>query len=308
MASNAIGDLPSVQLIGGKCAQLARLSRLQLPVPAWFCITTEAFTDFLSYGRVPLPSQALGTDDISTVRRRIMEGRLSEQLLDGIIHAVDELLKHSISGAMGVRSSATVEDAATAAFAGQFDTFLGVVDLETLVGRIKECWASLWSEKALMYLAHQHTVGWPAMAVIIQDFVPANIAGILFTTNPVNRRRDEVVIEASWGLGELVVGGKIVPDHFLVRIPEGTLQPQLVSSKLGSKRRSLLWNAERQCLDEVLTSPERQKASTLDKERIFELADLGLRVQSYFGGPQDIEWAIYGGHIYLLQARPITTL
>lgn len=305
---DAIEGVPSTDLIGGKCYQLTRLSHLQLPIPRWFCITTNAFEHFLSANGIPIPAQFEINSDIQAIRQLVIEASLPDQLGDEIAVAAGNILHTSESGAVVVRSSATMEDASSAAFAGQFDTFLGITDIETLLLKVKKCWASLWSDRAVRYWLRQGYSGRPAMAVMVQHFVPAEVSGVMFTANPANKHRDEMIIEASWGLGEMVVGGKVIPDHFLIKKSEGGLHPGVVSAKLGSKRRSLQWNANERCLEEQLNLQEQQRSRTLNDEQLVQLSRLGLRLESYFDCPQDIEWAKYQECVYLLQSRPITTL
>ena len=217
--------------------------------------------------------------------------------------------KDSAAGAISVRSSATVEDAQHTTYAGQFDTFLGVTDVATALDKIKACWASLWSAHAQHYRAQQDGADQAAMAVILQAFIPADIAGVLFTANPITQRTDECVIEASWGLGEPLVSGEIVPDYYVLQLdPETESATCITTTQIGSKAEGLFWQPEVQRLERRPNLRYFQQRPVLQQEQLLRLAHLGYTVQSRFGAPQDVEWAIYQDEIYLLQARPITTV
>ncbi len=302
---NDISTPPSIQMVGGKCAQLARMRHLQFSIPSWFCVTTEAFEQFIQHNGIIFPQS---NDDFSIFRQHFINASLPQKFQNELIHATDRLFKKSNSGALVVRSSAVMEDTPTAAYAGQFDTFLGITDIETTLWKVKECWASLWSERAIQYRSHQKNEGNLKMAVVIQDFIPSEVSGIMFTANPATQNKDEFVIEASWGLGEFIVGGKLVPDHFVVRIQKGTSNFSIKTSKLGSKRRILQWNIEQQQIQELTTPAHLRKTLTLNEEQVFQLTRWGRTLQSHFGCPQDIEWTIHQNQLYLLQSRPITTL
>lgn len=300
---NDISETLSSTLIGGKALQLANLTRLEQPVPEWFCISTEIFEQCLQ-------SITLSKLDNSDKYQRIIDMRLEKDLQLSFEKAIEDLLKRSASQAISIRSSATVEDSETASHAGQFDTFLGVTDVETAILNIKQCWASIWSGRALAYREQQDDAQHVSMAVVIQEFIPSDIAGVMFTRNHITQKTTECLIEASWGLGELVVSGQVVPDHFVV----DTSQPQgkgseltILTKSLGSKQEALFWNAQRK---ELLKKPNFryfQQNFVLNDTQIIRLTKQGLDLQTQLGSPQDIEWAIYNDQIYILQTRPITS-
>jgi pyruvate, water dikinase len=181
-------------------------------------------------------------------------------------------------GRVAVRSSACAEDSDAASFAGQQETFLDVEGVDDLCASVVACWASFFSERALFYRSHKGSLDDLAMAVVVQRMVPAEKAGVLFTVDPVQRRRDRMIVEAVYGLGEQVVSGHVTPDHY-------------VTDRTGTVKRSVLVG------DGVLSDAELRA-----------LIDLGRTLEIHFGGPQDVEWAIEGGHVSLLQSRPVTTL
>jgi pyruvate,water dikinase len=297
------GENLAVELVGGKCARLAQMACCQLRVPRWFCVTTEAFRRFLQYNAIDPFS---GQPDAVTHRQRVTAAPFPAQIQKEILDATRDLLRAAESGALAVRSSATAEDAPQAAHAGQFDTFLGLIDEKFVLHKIRQCFASLWSDRATKYRIPntQH----PTMAVLVQTLIPSDVSGTMFTANPVTGRRDEVMIESSWGLGELLVGGEVVPDHFVVKVNAGSGRSQILKSRVGSKFERLGWNVEKRQLERAATPLDRQNALTLTQSQILALVDVGLTLQAHWAHPQDVEWAISRDEIYILQSRPITTL
>ncbi|MEM7530903.1 MAG: PEP/pyruvate-binding domain-containing protein [Chloroflexota bacterium] len=304
--SSTCKSIPSRALIGGKGQQLAQLTRHGLPVPAWICLSTAAF----NHVTVPLLEKKVDSEaDASALRQEIVDALLPADLQSELERAITELLQDSASGAISIRSSATLEDDQSATYAGQFDTFLGVTDVATALDKTKACWASLWSAHAQHYHAQKDDPNQAAMAVILQTFIPADMAGVLFTANPVTQQTDECVIEASWGLGEPLVSGEIVPDHYVLQLdPETGAVIEVITTQIGSKAEGLFWQADTKRLERKPNLRYFQQRPALQQEQLFQLAYLGRNVQNCFGTPQDIEWAIYQGELYLLQARPITTV
>lgn len=259
-----------VGLVGGKGANLGELLRRGFPVPDGFVVTTRAFDEF-SGG--PLP--------------------------EALVAAVGDAYAALGGGPVAVRSSATAEDLPTASFAGQQDTYLGMVGAEAVVNGVGRCWASLFGERAVAYRAERGEPEHLSMAVVVQRLVTAHVAGVLFTAHPVTGRRDETVITAAWGLGESVVGGTVEPDEYVVG-PEG------VSVTVGDKK------ARTVAVDGGVvrepTSPGLRSARTLTDDQARALAALGARIAAHFGSPQDIEWVLADGEFHVVQARPITAL
>ena len=205
---------------------------------------------------------------------------------------------------MAVRSSATAEDLPGASFAGQQDTYLNVVGAESVLDAVRRCWASLWTDRAVSYRA---TNGIDPrgvrLAVVVQRMVEASVAGVLFTANPVTGKRRQAVIDASPGLGEAVVSGMVNPDHFVANTATG----EIVERRLGDKRVAIVAGSGGGTERVELAADEH--GASLSDDQILALAKLGGRVEEHYGTPQDTEWAIDGdGALWLLQARPITTL
>jgi len=190
-----------------------------------------------------------------------------------------------------------------ASFAGQYDTYLNLLGLEEVVERIKACWASLWSARALSYLHRQGVSRLDiAMAVLVQRQVPAEVSGVLFTLNPSTGLEEEMLVEANWGLGEAVVSGKVTPDRFLL-----DAWNEQVRSREVSEKRVMVVPDHPSGVREVAVPEDRRIQPCLTDQQLLRLMQLGYRVQEIYGYPQDIEWALHEGEFYVLQARPLTS-
>jgi pyruvate,water dikinase len=257
--------------VGGKGLSLGLLARAGLPVPPGFCVTSSAYRR--------LKGQSLQGDPALTAQ-------------------LTEAYRRFGSGAVAVRSSATAEDGAITSFAGQQETILGVQGESALIDAVSRCWASLKSERALAYRRRQGVEeDGLAMAVVIQQLVPAEVSGVLFTRDPLDAEGRRMLVEASWGLGESVVSGRVTPDRYHLDRESGAILDQYISTK------TTLSTA--QGMQEV--PPEKQNEPCLTSTQLAELAELGRRVEAYYGDARDVEWAWADGRFWLLQARPITT-
>jgi phosphohistidine swiveling domain-containing protein len=277
-------DAGMLAVVGGKAANLGVLTRAGLPVPSGFCVTTAAY-------------EQVAGDRYEHAKDRLLGAEIPAEISAAIVQHYEKL---GADVPVAVRSSATAEDLPFASFAGQQDTYLNVVGAANVLDAVRRCWASLWTERAIAYRASNgiddNSV---QLAVVIQRMVQSEVAGVMFTANPVTGRRHEYVIDASPGLGEAVVSGAVNPDHFVVHGNE------IVERRLGDKR--LLVRA----LPGGGTEQVEQDNSDpcLTDDQIRALAKLGEQVERLYGSPQDTEWAIdQGGKLWLTQARPITTL
>ena len=282
-----------VWVAGGKGANLGELTRAGFAVPAGFVVTTDAYAGATA-GLDIAGWHAAG--EAGSIRTGVESVAVPEELRTLIVRAYGELG----AGQVAVRSSATAEDLPGAAFAGQQDTVLGVVGVEAVIDAVRRCWASLWTDRAIAY-RKRLGIGPDEVriAVVVQTLVDADMAGVLFTADPVTGDRDRTVIDASAGLGESVVSGLVTPDHYLLD-RDGSI---------------LDWTPGR---SEVVILPSadgvrRETGSAtgeplLDAGSVASLARLGAAVAAHFGRPQDIEWAIAGGRIVVLQSRPMTAL
>ena len=305
-------DQTQVAVVGGKGAHLGELSRIEgIRVPPGFCVTTEAFQRIMSqatsiHGRLDRLS-CLEPDDREAIRALSAEIRqameeipIPNDLATAITRAVAGLGPHA---AYAVRSSATAEDLPTASFAGQQDTYLNVVGPAAVLEHVRQCWASLFTERAVTYrlrngVDHRKVY----MAVVVQEMVYAQVSGILFTADPVTGNRKVASVEASFGLGEALVAGLVNADVYKVRA--GKVIAKTIATKQRAILASSLGGTEEQAIE-----PERQAQAALTEAQVVQLAQLGRRIEAHFGRPQDIEWCLVDADDFqIVQSRPITTL
>jgi rifampicin phosphotransferase len=286
-----LGELRAVDLprAGGKAANLGELIAAGLPVPAGFCVTTDA------YARV---AAAVDPADPAGARELLRSARIPDDVAAAVTAAYRAL---GDDLPVAVRSSATAEDLPTASFAGQQDTYLNVVGTDAVLDAVRRCWASLWTDRAVAYRADLGLAGADVrLAVVVQRMVDARVAGVLFTADPVSGRRHRAVLDASPGLGEAVVSGMVNPDHLAVE--NGRVVERRPGDKAVAVRALPGGGTER-----VALAPDG--GVCLTDAQAAALVALGGRVEAHFGAPQDIEWAIDGaGAAWLTQSRPITSL
>src|SRR5215203_5812789 len=303
-------DRSTLAVAGGKAANLGELIRAGLPVPSGFCVTTAAY-ELVAEGaglRYVLDGLA-ETPAEDTARLAELAVRAREMLLAAPVpNEVIEVISEAYRGLgtdtpVAVRSSATAEDLPTASFAGQQESFLNVVGKVPLMDAVRRCWASLWTDRAVSYRASNGIDPRNVyLAVAVQRMVEAEVAGVLFTADPLTGRRRRAIIDASPGLGEAVVSGAVNPDHFVVDTRTG----EILVRRPGDKRVVIRAHKEGGTRRVEL---EGEEELSLADEQLRALAELGGRVEAHYGEPQDTEWAIdAAGRLWLLQARPITTL
>lgn len=270
-----LADCHDAALVGGKGVNLGKLIRAGFPVPGGFVVTTRAF-------------------DIA--RAGNFAQHMPEEIAADILHAYREMGR----GTVAVRSSATAEDMQGASMAGQYETFLNIDSEETLLNSVQRCWASVDSPRTRAYLAeHGIDLSQVSMAVVVQRLVAADVAGVLFTQSPDEQHNGDMVLEASWGLGESVVSGRVQPD--VLRLERDT--ERVVNASIADKRVYLPPGAH----EEMPVEEARRKLPCLNGRDVYRLWQLGRRAADYFGSPQDIEWAIEAGEVFMVQSRPITT-
>ncbi|HTX89652.1 MAG TPA: PEP/pyruvate-binding domain-containing protein [Anaerolineales bacterium] len=306
-----LSDLAAtLENVGGKGMSLAKLSRAGLPVPGGFHITTEAYRRFVSEnGLQPRILAALqDTGSLEPTALEPVAGRIGGFFAEGSLPAelAGEISRAyaSLKGAtVAVRSSATAEDLPEASFAGQQDTYLNIHGESAVLEAVKRCWASLWTARAIAYRTKQNIPPEDvALAVVVQELVFADAAGVMFTANPVNGRRDEVMVTAAWGLGEAIVSGAVTPDTMTVSKPTGRTVRRETAEKRVMTVRTETGTEERPV-------PARlQKTAVLKNARVKRLAQLGMEIEKLYAAPMDIEWALAGGKFAILQARPVTAL
>src|SRR5215472_6499361 len=299
-----------VSLVGGKGANLGELARIEgVLVPRGFCVTTNAFRRIVR--DASLDDQLdrlsrLGPDDreaISTVSAEIRRTIEGTAIPDDVAASITrELAQLGHQAACAVRSSATAEDLPTASFAGQQDTYLNIAGPAAILDHVSRCWASLFTERAVIYRARNsfgHRKAY--MAVVVQQMVLPEAAGILFTADPVTSNRKVSSIEASFGLGEALVSGLVNPDVYEVRNGE------VVGKALGTKLLGI-YASPAGGTRELAIEADRQQRPALNDEQIVQLVQLGRRIEAHFGQPQDIEWCLDADGFWIVQSRPITTL
>ncbi|MDY7232271.1 phosphoenolpyruvate synthase [Hyalangium sp. s54d21] len=296
-------------IAGGKGANLGELTQAGLPVPRGFVITAAAFHASLESIRAKLTSlwrridpdapESLATlsEELKQLVRKV---ELPAPVRTALLSAYRKLGKER---AVAVRSSATSEDTANTSFAGMHETFTNVAGEEAVLDRVRECWSSAYGQRVLAYRKSQGLSEEPTLAVVVQEMVDSARSGVLFTVDPSSGNRERLIIEGAFGLGEVVVGGQVEPDTYVVdkehmRVLEvrvGHKDFKIVREGHGQERR-------------IELAPEEARHRVLKDEEVLELARLGMRVEQHYGSPQDVEWAEEGGRLFLVQSRPITTL
>jgi phosphohistidine swiveling domain-containing protein len=300
-------------VVGGKAANLGRLTQAGFSVPPGFTVTTKSYIDFLEASGLAGSVRGLvdgidfaDADDVeakaAAFRAELLSADFPAGLGDQLRRAYQALGSRTY---VAVRSSGTAEDLAEASYAGMHDTYLDICGPDAVLDAIKQCWASLWTARATAY-RHNQGIDQTAVhiAVVVQSMVSSEVAGVMFTGNPLTTATDELVINASWGLGEAVVGGTVNPDQFVVKAANLKTKDKV----LGSKTHRIARDPDRPSgvVTQDVPEPDRARFSLGDDD-IARLCELGLKVQAHYGGlPQDIEWGYQGGTFYLLQARPIT--
>ncbi len=301
-------DVPRV---GGKGANLGELTRAGLPVPPGFVITADAYLQAMEVGGVRAALKEVvaaadvdSPDSLTAAADRLRSLVRSAGMPDDLRHAVlDAYARLGDQPRVAVRSSATAEDTASTSFAGMNETFTNVRGGEELVDRVVACWASLWSPRVVAYRATQKLLDEPAIAVIVQRMVDSDASGVMFTADPATGNLGSIVIEAAFGLGEVVVGGQVEPDTYQLS-KDG---PRITHVHLGTKAEKIIRGPDGH--DQRLPVPtDEQSRRVLDDDVLLELARMAIDIESHYGAPQDVEFAREDGRSWIVQSRPITTL
>lgn len=294
-------------LVGGKGANLGELSTIDgVNVPDGFCVTTKAYEEIV-YGNAEVNVLLKQLDDnvrVSAQIRKVIEGITIPVKIINEITA--HLSKHDETTAFAVRSSATAEDLPTASFAGQQDTYLNIIGIDSILKHISKCWASLFNERAVMYrIQNGFDHSKVLLSVVIQEMVFPKASGILFTADPVTSNRKVLSIDASFGLGEALVSGRVNPDIYKVQ------NGKIVDKKIAMKKLAIHASKDGGTKEEEIATAQ-QNIQTLTDEQILQLESMARKIEKHFGSPQDIEWCLAsdakGDTIYIVQSRPITTL
>jgi phosphoenolpyruvate synthase/pyruvate phosphate dikinase len=289
---------------GGKSANLGELLAAEVPVPSGFAVGAAAYRDFVQVtgieGTIASALTHAEDDASKTIGEAMRFAPLPDSVRDELAAAYRAMGKPPVA----VRSSALGEDSSDATFAGQQESFLWVRGFEHLCDAVRDCWASLFTPRAIAYRRRLGATD-TAMGVTVQQMVDAEVSGVLFTCNPVSGDPSMVAVNASWGLGIAVVGGETTPDDYLVSKVTG----EVVRETISSKEIEYVPDASGRGTVRRAVPPERRDSPCLEPERLAALVELGRRVEKHFGSHQDVEWAIEReGSPLVLQARPVTAM
>ena len=326
-------NMSSLPRVGGKAASLGEMFNLKFPIPNGFCITADAYRFFLEEtnikAKIAKLLKNLDVEDTNTleetankIQELIIEQEIPVRIKNSILESyeimnVDPRLANAGESALSlikagrdlpyvaVRSSATAEDLPQASFAGQQATFLNVKGNNNVLQSVRECWASLFTARAIYYREKNN---FPHMqvylCVIVHKMINGDVSGVMFTANPVTNNENEIMIEASYGVGETIVSGAVNPDNYLINKEDLTAK----SIQIHKKDFMITRDDNTGTNKKVKLDDEKANSQTLDNRRIKELAEYGMRIEKHYKKPMDIEWGIERNKLYILQARPITTL
>ncbi|MBK5461908.1 phosphoenolpyruvate synthase [Peribacillus sp. TH27] len=304
-------DKTQLLLAGGKGSNLGELSKIHgIQVPEGFCVTTEAYQKALEQNEAfyALLDQLTllkveDRDQIGEISRKIRKIIMEVEIPSDVVKAVAHYLSQfGDEHAYAVRSSATAEDLPHASFAGQQDTYLNIIGKEAILQHISKCWASLFTDRAVIYrIQNGFDHSQVYLSVIIQRMIFPQASGILFTADPITSNRNLLSIDASFGLGEALVSGLVSADCYKV-------QEEEIVDKMIATKKLAIYGLKEGGTETQQIDPDQQKTQTLTEQQILQLARTGRQIEAYFGYPQDIEWCLVDDTFYIVQSRPITTL
>ncbi|MBI4708856.1 MAG: hypothetical protein HY764_01470 [Candidatus Portnoybacteria bacterium] len=299
-----------IGVAGGKGASLGEMTRAKIPVPQGFVILASAFDQFLGETDLNVEIESrlrkINLKDINSIDR--ISNEIKNLIGDAEFPKIiaKEIFKEFLrlkTKYVAVRSSATAEDSLIASWAGELESYLNTTR-NNLLENVKKCWASLFTPRAIFYRhekkMHKAKV---SVAIVVQEMVQSEISGICFTVHPVTEDKNQIVIEAGYGLGEAIVGGKITPDTYII-----SKKDSKILDKNISRQRIKITKKGSGGTKETMVARAKQEKQKLKDNEILKLAQICRKIEKYYKKPQDIEWALKGGKIYILQSRPITTL
>ena len=315
MSSLVLGfqEMEKTQLshVGGKGLNLRELSKIQgIQVPEGFCVTTEAYQKAIKQNetlqslldqlsRLNAGDRDLIAEISRKIRQIIMEAEIPSDVVKAVAHYHTQ---YGDKHAYAVRSSATAEDLPHASFAGQHDTYLNIVGVEAILEHLRKCWASLFTDRAVIYrMQNGFDHSQVYLSVIVQRMVLPQASGILFTADPITSNRKLLSIDAGFGLGEALVSGLVSADCYKVK-------EEVIVDKMIATKKLAIYGLKDGGTETRQINPDQQKIQTLTDRQILQLARIGRQIEAYFGGPQDIEWCLVDDTFYIVQSRPITTL
>ncbi|WP_410490984.1 phosphoenolpyruvate synthase [Bacillus tropicus] len=300
-----------LSLVGGKGLNLGELSNIQgIEVPEGFCVTTVGYEKAIEQNKnlqtllqqltkLKLEDRAQIGEMSKEIREVIMAVQIPSDVVEAVAHY---LSRFGNEHAYAVRSSATAEDLPYASFAGQQDTYLNIIGKEAILQHVRKCWASLFTERAVMYrMQNGFEHNQVSICVVVQKMVFPEASGILFTADPITSSRKILSIDASFGLGEALVSGLVSADNYKVK--EGKIVDKVISTK-----KVAIYALKEGGTETKQINSAQQKIQTLSEQQILQLAQIGRQIEAYFGCPQDIEWCLVDNTFYIVQSRPITTL
>ncbi|HPT66005.1 MAG TPA: phosphoenolpyruvate synthase [Candidatus Woesebacteria bacterium] len=306
-----------INLVGGKGANLGEMYNLGIPVPNGFVVSVNAYFKFVKENNLkPKIADILKTTDVDQpdqlqtaskrIRDLIRKSPISQELSIDIMKAYKKL--SSFGGlkdiAVAVRTSATAEDTSDASFAGQGDTFLNVVGESNVLNRVRDCWSSLFTSRSIFYQVKKHYDHFKiGVAVPVQKLIDSEISGICFTANPVTNEKNQIIVETIWGLGEYIVQGVITPDQYIV-----DKHSWKIISENHVEQKTQLIRSKSHETNKVAVPKSKQKKRKIDTAMAIKIAKIGQKLHNHYGKPQDIEFAIDRGKLYIVQTRPITTV
>lgn len=305
-----------ISIAGGKGANLGEMTRAGFPVPPGFCITAQVYFDYIKrtglkkkimdiLNRLDVNNTERLHESAMHIKEIMTKSPMPQDIKDEIRQEYRRLcLLEGDQAYVAVRSSATAEDLPEASFAGQQDTYLDIQGENELIKAVRRCWASLFTPRAIFY---REKKGFPhdkvGLSAVVQKMIESEVSGVMFTTEPTGKR-DEIIIEGGYGLGEAIVGGKITPDTYIV--DKKTFE--IKSKKISTQQIKIMRSRIQVGTTKAEIPPDKQKSQKLMDSKIKELAQIGNKIEEHYMFPQDIEWAVEKGQLYILQSRAITTI
>ncbi len=313
-----------VPLAGGKGASLGEMTNANIPVPPGFVLLATAFEQFIEETSIKeeiiTRLSEINPEDINTIDRA---GRILRNVIENT--SMPEYLTEEINQAfrnlgaeyVAVRSSATAEDSEIASWAGELDTFLNTTK-DDLIENIKKCWASLFTDRAIFYRHEKDLIDTPvSVAVVIQQMIQSEVSGVCFTVHPVTEDYDQLIIEAAYGLGEAIVSGQVTPDSYIVSKSQRMILDINIGNQTKKLEKSLVTTpkadtsqvgSQQSSANHWIDLGEEGGEQKINGKQIIELSEICKNIESHYGFPCDIEWAMVGEAFYITQSRPITTL
>lgn len=296
-------------IAGGKGASLGEMTRAKMPVPPGFVVTAQSFDKFLEEtdlgSEIEATIKKVKKDDINSIE--VASEKIRDLIHDAnfpvdIAQEIKKSFKSLGAKFVAVRSSATAEDSSIASWAGELESYLNVTE-KNLLKSVKKCWSSLFTPRAIFYRFEKKLADSKvSVAVVVQKMIESDVSGICFTVHPVTCDKNQMVIEAGWGLGEAIVGGMITPDTYIIN-----KKKNIIEDKNISDQNMMIVRSGNGCKKTKVPKNISEKQKIVDS-KILELAKSCINIEKHYKKPQDIEWAMEKGKIYIVQSRPITTL